>query len=174
MARLAFVAVLAHVAEGSLLGKQQASESLTGATMNPRVLAAEYAVRGRLLDKAVELEKAGREVVKCNIGNPQALGQKPLSWVRQVLSLVLNSELLEAAEDAHADNGRDGAALRALFQPDAVARARLYLDSVVSVGAYSDSQGALVVREEVRRPGQPIHSAPSRLHVRRRRSPAPK
>lgn len=160
--RLAVVAVLAHSAEAAWLGggKQQASELLTGETINPRVLAAEYAVRGRLLDKAAELEKAGRQVVKCNIGNPQALGQKPLSWVRQILSLVLNRELLEATEAAHAGNGHDGAALRSLFEPDAVARARLYLDSIASVGAYSDSQGALVVREEVRRPGQAALSTP--------------
>jgi hypothetical protein len=150
--RLACVAVLAHSAEAAWLGggKQQVSEPLTRDTINPRVLAAEYAVRGRLLDKAIELEKAGRQVVKCNIGNPQALGQRPLSWVRQILSLVLYSELLEAAEAAHASSGRDGAALRAQFPPDAVARARLYLDSIASVGAYSDSQGARVVREEVR------------------------
>jgi len=149
--RLILAALLAPHAEASVLrgGAHGPAAPLTGETMNPRVVKAEYAVRGRLLDRAKELERAGRDVVKCNIGNPQALGQQPLSWVRQVLSLVLNRELLEAAEAAHA-GGNDGAALRALFRPDALARARRYLDSVVSVGAYSDSQGALVVREEVR------------------------
>jgi aspartate/methionine/tyrosine aminotransferase len=48
-----------------------------------------------------------------------------------------------------------------IFAPDAVERARKYLtDSIVSVGAYSESQGFLTVREEVsqfleRRDGYP-------------------
>ena len=125
-----------------------AEPPLTPENINPRLVAAEYAVRGRLLDRAKELESAGRQTVKCNIGNPQALGQRPLSWVRQVLSLVLNADLLEAAEAA-ACGSSDGEALRALFPPDAVARARVYVDAISSAGAYSDSQGVLCVREEV-------------------------
>uniref|UniRef100_A0A7S0JGZ5 Aminotransferase class I/classII large domain-containing protein n=1 Tax=Calcidiscus leptoporus TaxID=127549 RepID=A0A7S0JGZ5_9EUKA len=124
---------------------------LTADNINPRVVAAEYAVRGRLLDRAVELEALGRTVVRCNIGNPQALGQTPLTWVRQVLSLCVNPELLEAAEAAHADHveGTEKTGLAALFAEDAVTRARKYMHAVRSVGAYSDSQGVLVVREEV-------------------------
>ena len=125
-----------------------AEPPLTPENINPRLVAAEYAVRGRLLDRAKELESVGRRTVKCNIGNPQALGQRPLSWVRQVLSLVLNADLLEAAEAA-ACGSSDGEALRALFPPDAVARARVYVDAISSAGAYSDSQGVLCVREEV-------------------------
>ena len=120
---------------------------LTATNMNPRVVAAEYAVRGRLLDRAMEIEKDGREVVRCNIGNPQALGQIPLRWIRQVLVLVLNTELLEAVEKDKA-SGTPGELSR-LFEVDAVARARKYLGAVRSVGAYSDSQGVPVVREEV-------------------------
>ena len=30
------------------------------------------------------------KIVQCNIGNPQALGQKPISFTRQVMSIVLN------------------------------------------------------------------------------------
>jgi len=125
------------------------ADRLCGTTLNPRVLEAEYAVRGRLLDKALSLEAQGRPVVKCNIGNPQALGQRPLSWVRQVLALLIDPQLLEAAEEAHARADERGAPLRQLFEPDAVARARKYLEGIRSVGAYSDSQGARIVREEV-------------------------
>ena len=35
------------------------------------------------------------EIISCNIGNPQALGQKPLSFNREVLSLITNPSLLE-------------------------------------------------------------------------------
>ena len=87
---------------------------LTAENLNKRVLAAEYAVRGRLLDRAVELESAGQQVVRCNIGNPQALGQLPLRWIRSVLSLCINPSLLEACEEAlKANAGND--ALGALF-----------------------------------------------------------
>jgi alanine transaminase len=103
----------------------------------------QYAVRGRLLDRAAELEaqlKAGASLpfnrtVKCNIGNPQALGQKPLSFVRRTLSLLINPELLEAAP--------------ASYPSDVVTRAKAYIGAVPSVGAYSDSQGVPLVREHV-------------------------
>mmetsp|Transcript_7569 Transcript_7569/g.19843 ORF Transcript_7569/g.19843 Transcript_7569/m.19843 type:complete len:535 (-) Transcript_7569:537-2141(-) len=120
---------------------------LTASNLNRRVINAEYAVRGRLLDRAKELEKAGRSVVKCNIGNPQALGQRALGWIRSVLALCTNPDLLEAAEAAHASG--EGGPLTELFPADAVARARTYMDAIGSIGAYSDSQGIRVVREEV-------------------------
>jgi len=111
--------------------------------VSPTVKAAEYAVRGRLLDRSVELSAllaAGAslpfsQIVRCNIGNPQALGQKPLSFVRRVLSLLMNPELLEAPPPA--------------YPADVIARAKLYAAAVPSVGAYSDSQGIAVVREHV-------------------------
>lgn len=39
------------------------------------------------------------EVVQCNIGNPQSLGQSPLSFHRQVLALTLAPELIDHAKD---------------------------------------------------------------------------
>jgi len=113
--------------------------------VNPLVVRAEYAVRGRLLDKAVELErdlKAGKpmpfsRIVRCNIGNPQALGQKPLTFVRQTLSLVVNPALLEEP------------AVLSLYPEDVTARAKDFLSAVPSAGAYSDSQGIALVRQHV-------------------------
>lgn len=135
-----------------LTGRAAADSSLpplglTSQNLNRRVVNAEYAVRGRLLDRAKELEKAGRSIVRCNIGNPQALGQRALSWVRAVLSLCTNPELLEAAEAAHASGA--GGPLAELYPADAVVRAREYLTACGSVGAYSDSQGVGLVREQV-------------------------
>ncbi len=37
------------------------------------VLETEYAVRGPIVARAQELEREGREIIYCNIGNPQAL-----------------------------------------------------------------------------------------------------
>src|SRR5436190_23326893 len=67
---------------------------LTMNTINPAVLSAKYAVRGELALRANELteqlKKHGqadlpfKDVVHCEIGNPQALDQKPLTFIRQV------------------------------------------------------------------------------------------
>lgn len=35
-----------------------------------------------------------KRVLKCNIGNPQSLNQKPLSFIRDVLSITLNPSLV--------------------------------------------------------------------------------
>ena len=58
------------------------------ADISRSVLATEYAVRGPIVARAAELEKQGREIIYCNIGNPQSLGQAPLSWNRQLLALA--------------------------------------------------------------------------------------
>lgn len=109
---------------------------------------AEYAVRGKIVIRADEHatalakgeERPFKKIIYCNIGNPQQLGQKPLTFQRQVAALVNHPALLEA----------DPAALGALFAPDAVQRAKDYLASIPGgVGAYSNSQGVQVVREEV-------------------------
>lgn len=73
------------------------AEVLAIETLNPRILKAEYAVRGEIVRKAAIIENElasspGRhpfsKVVWCNIGNPQLLGQKPVTYFRQVLALV--------------------------------------------------------------------------------------
>ena len=66
--------------------------------LNPRFAKAVTAVRGKLTMKANQYRQAldrgeGKalpfdRVVECNIGNPQALGQKPVTFVRQVLALL--------------------------------------------------------------------------------------
>jgi alanine transaminase len=68
-------------------------------SINPAVKEAKYAVRGELAIRANQLEaqlkKDGedgplpfKDVVHCEIGNPQALDQKPLTFIRQVGVLV--------------------------------------------------------------------------------------
>jgi len=115
--------------------------------INPLVKSAQYAVRGRLLDVAKSLEDklASGEtlpftnIVRCNIGNPQALGQRPLTFVRQTLSLLLNPGLRDAPEID----------ISAIYPADVLERAASYAGAVPSVGAYSDSQGIRIVREHV-------------------------
>lgn len=53
-------------------------------SINPNIIKAEYAVRGEL---AILAEKYShtQEIISCNIGNPQLLGQPPFTYYRQVL-----------------------------------------------------------------------------------------
>lgn len=72
------------------------------------------------------------------MGNPHQLGQKPLTFNRQVLALCAAPFLLDHPK------------VTDLFPADAITRARQmheYLNG--GVGAYSDSRGAAGIREEV-------------------------
>ncbi|CAD7090597.1 unnamed protein product [Hermetia illucens] len=72
-------------------------------TINPNVKLMEYAVRGPLVIRAAEIEeelkhgvrKPFDEVIRANTGDCQAMGQAPITYIRQVLSLALRPELLE-------------------------------------------------------------------------------
>lgn len=68
-----------------------------------------------------------------------ALGQKPLTFFRQVLSLVVNPLLLEEPT------------IREIYPPDAVARARRILGGLTgnNLGAYSGSQGTASLVHDV-------------------------
>jgi len=117
---------------------------ITGETINQNVKNASYAVRGPIVARSMEImrelktEKGKaaypfQKVIACNIGNPHALGQKSLSFVRDVLSIALNPSLVEKLP----------------FPLDAVKRAEKYLEEIHDAGVYTVSQGMLTVREEV-------------------------
>ncbi|CAF93240.1 unnamed protein product, partial [Tetraodon nigroviridis] len=67
-------------------------KTLTMATLNPQVKAVEYAVRGPIVSKAGDIERELQqgvkqpfgEVIKANIGDAHAMGQQPITFVRQV------------------------------------------------------------------------------------------
>jgi len=125
-------------------------------TLNSHAKAAEYAVRGAIVSRSAELAAQLKDdpnslpfnqIISCNIGNPQALAQKPISFVRDVVSCVVNDRLLESD----------------MIPEDAKARARKYLDCGSSMGAYTESKGLIAVREEVaeflhRRDGFPANT----------------
>ncbi|HID78311.1 MAG TPA: hypothetical protein EYP56_20250, partial [Planctomycetaceae bacterium] len=66
----------------------------TSLAVNRNIIELEYAVRGPIPQRALELERQGMRTVPCNIGNPQALGQQPISFYRQVISLLENPALI--------------------------------------------------------------------------------
>jgi aspartate/methionine/tyrosine aminotransferase len=106
--------------------------------LNPNLLTAEYAVRGPIVIRAQELEKQGRKIIYCNIGNPQALKQKPLSYIRQIISLIEYPSLLNNNE-----------ALK-YYPGDLVERARKIHNQLPhGTGAYTQSAGIPFVRQAV-------------------------
>lgn len=116
-------------------------------TVNPKVVAAEYAVRGEIVRRAQAIQKDLEEgkkkypfekIVWCNIGNPQILGQKPITYFRQVLALCEYRELLE---NPLADQ---------IFPSDVLLKARQIAYAIPGgMGAYSESPGCMVVRQMV-------------------------
>ncbi|KAJ5669666.1 alanine aminotransferase [Penicillium macrosclerotiorum] len=125
------------------------SKCLNIDNMNPYIKAAKYAVRGELAVKAEEYRQRLADgdkslpfdsVIFANIGNPQQLDQKPITFFRQVLSLVENPLLLENPEALKTSFG---------YKQDVIDRAQTLLASVQSVGAYSHSQGAPGIRNSV-------------------------
>ena len=104
--------------------------------VNSKLLEAHYAVRGKIVNRAHELEAEGRKIIYCNIGNPQALKQKPLTFVRQMLSLVECPALMD----------QPGAA--ELFPADVIERAKMILEETPGgMGAYTQSAGLPFVRK---------------------------
>uniref|UniRef100_A0A8C7IT74 alanine transaminase n=1 Tax=Oncorhynchus kisutch TaxID=8019 RepID=A0A8C7IT74_ONCKI len=79
-------------------------KTLTMDTLNPQVKAVEYAVRGPIVTKAGDIERGLQqgqkhpftEVIKANIGDSHAMGQKPITFLRQ--ALYLSSHLFPETE----------------------------------------------------------------------------
>jgi aspartate/methionine/tyrosine aminotransferase len=106
--------------------------------LNPKLLQAQYAVRGPIVQRAQEMEAAGKKVIYCNIGNPQALKQRPLTFLRQALSLLEYPELLDSPR------------VLETFSRDIVTRVRKALERHPhGTGAYSQSPGIPFIRQAV-------------------------
>ncbi|EFX01072.1 alanine aminotransferase [Grosmannia clavigera kw1407] len=130
------------------------ARSLGHHNINPHIKAAKYAVRGELAVRSEEYRArlakvegnhiaAGlpfKEVISANIGNPQQLDQKPITFFRQVLSLLENPALLDHPDVLKSTFG---------YKSDVVERARWLLKNVGSVGAYSASNGAPAIRQHI-------------------------
>ena len=142
--------------------------------LNQNVINMEYAVRGPLYHKASELRKQGRTIIPCNIGNPQALGQTPVSFYRQVLSLL--------EYPPHINRERT---LKGKIRPDMDSQEWIpdyildfsadFLEKIeTGMGAYTDSKGAPFIREAVSRfidkrdgvtPGNGVPSIPDHIFL---------
>lgn len=141
----------------------QPLRSLNINNINQHICNAQYAVRGELAIKSEEYRAQLRKqnqargpptppedssslpfdkVISANIGNPQQLDQKPITFFRQVLALLENPKLLDHPDVLESTFG---------YPKDVLERARWLLSEIGSVGAYSQSAGAPAIRESVAR-----------------------
>lgn len=137
---------------------QAAQKCLDMSTLNPQVKLMEYAVRGPLVNRAIEIEKEllkgvpkpFKNVIRANIGDCHAMGQVPITFIRQVLALVTYPQLIQEAN----------------FPEDVKKKAEMILSGCKghSVGSYTDSPGIEIIRKHVseyitRRDGVPSDPA---------------
>ncbi|CAH2039111.1 unnamed protein product, partial [Iphiclides podalirius] len=133
-----------------------ASKAVTIENINPNIVKLQYAVRGPLVIRAGEIEKElekgaekpFKKVIKANIGDAHAMGQKPITFIRQVLACISYPDLIETVD----------------FPEDVKQRAKDILGGCGggSVGSYTMSHGIELVRRHVaeyiaRRDGHPAH-----------------
>ncbi|KAM7071310.1 LOW QUALITY PROTEIN: alanine aminotransferase 1 [Acridotheres tristis] len=138
-------AAAAAAAATATSGGARRGRVLNPDTMNPAIRRVEYAVRGPIVSRALEIEQELRkgvpkpftEVIRANIGDAHAMGQQPITFLRQVTALCLCPELMKDAS----------------LPSDAKERARRLLEACggQSVGSYSASPGVQMVRESVAR-----------------------
>ena len=139
------------------MSTSQPRKSLNINNINPHLKTAKYAVRGELAVRAEKYRTILQKdrpptppeeslpfdsIISANIGNPQQLDQKPITFFRQVASLLENPALLQHEDILTGSLG---------YKTDVIDRARWLLRDVKSVGAYSQSQGGPGIRRSVAR-----------------------
>lgn len=137
---------------------------LTVEEMDQSLVKMKYAVRGAVVDKAAEMKnrlaKGEKlpfdEIILCNIGNPHAVMQKPITFYRQVAACCMCPSLCTGDT----------------FPTDVRARAQEYLAATGGngMGAYTGSTGLPLVRKQVadfieRRDGFPSDPESIELHT---------
>jgi len=122
--------------------------------VNTNILEMEYAVRGPIPMRAAELENRGMKIIPCHIGNPQALGQSPLSFNRQVLSLV--EDPAKIARERALKNIFEETSISSIKESDFVSDDVLTASENIlakmkagGTGAYTESKGERFIREAI-------------------------
>jgi len=111
--------------------------------LGPGITESSYLIRGSVLHRAGDLRKLKESGVELpfdkfyplHYGNPQLLGQPPISFLRQVIACTFCPSLLETE----------------VFSSDVKARVKYYLENIPNgaIGAYSDAPGFQIFRKSV-------------------------
>lgn len=125
----------------------EAKKVLNLNTINQNILQVKYAIFGLIPTKADEISRELKrtpekypfdEVLYCNIGNPQAVGQKPITWYRDILSLINAPHFLDNEE------------ILKSFNKDVVNRTKAILKCLPNgMGGYSKSLGNCIIKQKV-------------------------
>ncbi|KAJ9595651.1 hypothetical protein L9F63_013166, partial [Diploptera punctata] len=113
--------------------------------MNPHINAMDFQIGDTIVDRAEEIikelenkvKKPFSDVIKANVGDSHAMGQKPITFFRQVLALVAYTPLMNDPN----------------IPSDSKERAREILSGCAggSIGSYTDSAGITHGMEVIRR-----------------------
>lgn len=114
--------------------------------LSPAIKNLQYAVRGQIVIRANELQneldtekkdedKDFDKIIRANIGDCHATGQKPLTFLRQIMAICAYPELLNDSK----------------FPADVKSRAERIINCCKgkSVGSYTDSAGLSVVKNDI-------------------------
>lgn len=112
---------------------------LTMETINQNLIKSKYEVRGGIVLKADEIRKEmekGKKMpfenlVAWNIGNPQSLGQMPISFPREVLGALYSNTASE------------------IYYKDAMNRVESYRSELKNIESYTYYKGLNIVRQNV-------------------------
>ena len=122
--------------------------------VNQNLVDMEYAVRGAIPRRAQEMQHEGRTIYSCNLGNPQALGQKPITFYRQVLALLEGLGNITRERSL----SRIAAANPELLNESGVATLADYIidysanfleQCQTGMGGYTESKGPLFIRTAI-------------------------
>jgi aspartate/methionine/tyrosine aminotransferase len=121
--------------------------------VNQKILEMEYAVRGPIAQRAEALRQMGKNIIPCNIGNPQALGQTPLTYLRKVLSLVEHPVLIareRQIKDLFEETPGHPLKEENFLSEDILSLSETILSqSVTGTGAYTKSKGFDFIRRAI-------------------------
>ncbi|KAL7549080.1 hypothetical protein ACHAWF_012351 [Thalassiosira exigua] len=130
-----------HASIGSAPKPADSVHSWNKQTMSQSLRRMQYAVRGEVVIRADAMAAEGRKIIYTNIGNPHAVGQKPITYYRQVLSLC----------DLPVECGIANTQVSSAFPTDVVQRAIEMRSAIgaAGTGAYTNSQGIGKFRDDV-------------------------
>jgi alanine transaminase len=148
----ALQATLVHNELPELKTSHEHIKRLTEETMSHHLKEMEYAVRGQVVQAAEELAKdlekhpeahpGINKILYTNIGNPHSVGQKSLSWPREVMALC----------NLPPESGVRNPEIHKILNDDVIARALEIVEDDLDgkgTGSYSHSQGHIWFREDI-------------------------
>ena len=140
--------------------KRTYKKAFTKETMNQNLIKTEYAVRGLVPIRAGEIQEELNspnnpypfsKIVSLNIGNPQSLNQKPLSFLRSVMGdIMTNSENLQNSNLKKAPSPSDfqNKSKTEISNLDSKKQAAYYLNHI-NLNSYSVPGGYNFIRKNI-------------------------